>query len=353
MGRRTDAKFAPLTHPDLSLRLTPNYRSCKFALTLQNGRIGLYRVMRFLDIIIGLSAIGGHFVAVAIYAALFAQEIPNHPAYALASELFADRLMFSSGMDQTENAQTTYGTADVALFTKHSEEGWRLKLFGSHTQFQYSSTQVYCAASAEEKKSSTGTNFSDLCNDIANASLDAETRKDIAENIAPFGLELTGDQIYFRKAHRGIRYEFAVLPGYQFILGQFVIKGYAGVAYQHQSVLPEDPANAINGDYWGAKGAVELWARLNESAWLSVDGSYFEPTSSYSGSLRVGYDVLSWLTVGPQFAAFGDLDGNSGRAGGFLSLDLMGSETTLSAGMSSNYKDDSSLYGSANVFVKF
>lgn len=305
--------------------------------------------MRSLIAIIGLMIVGGHLMAVTA----FAQDSAVSPSYALMSELFADRLTFSSGMDQSENAQTTYGSADIALTAKLNAQGWRLKLFGSHSQFQYSATQVYCALSAEEKKSSTGTNFTELCNDIANQTLDHDTRENIEADIAPFGLELNGDQVYFRKAYQGQRYELAVMPGYQFILGQLVVKGFAGVAYQHQAVFPADPRNSINGDFWGTKGAVEIWARLSDKAWVSADGAYFTPTASYSGSIQLGYELLSWLTIGPQFAAFGDMNSDSGRSGGFLRFDLMGTETTISAGLASDYGDNRSIYGAANMFVRF
>lgn len=308
--------------------------------------------MRKLRSILGLCALGGYFMAMAAGSMLSAQQLPGSSIYASVQELFADRLTFSSGMDQTQNSQTSYGTADFA-FTAPHKEGWRLKLFGSHTQFQYSTKQVYCAASAEEKKSSTGTNFGELCNDIADNSLDQESRSEIAESIAPFGLELEGDQIYFLKPHQGMRYEFAVMPGYQLMLEQFVIKTFGGIAYQHQSVFPADGRSTMNGGYWGMKGAVEIWSRLGDHAWLSADGSYFVPTRNYSGSVQLGYELLSWLTIGPQFAAFGDLDGSSGRAGGFLKFNLMDTETTIAAGLSSNYKDDPSLFGSANMFVRF
>ena len=149
------------------------------------------------------------------------------------------------------------------------------------------------------------------------------------------------------------RYDLAVMPGWQAGWSGLALKGYLGPAMETRQVLPLNPEKALSGASWGAKTALESWMALGSSAWLTADASYFTGTEAYTGTLRLGWQALSWLTLGPETAAFGDEEDDSTRAGGFLRIDLGKSEATFSGGWSSVYHGDASLYGQASVYMRF
>ena len=103
----------------------------------------------------------------------------------------------------------------------------------------------------------------------------------------------------------------------------------------------------------GAKTGLEGWLALSEAFWLGADSGYFTGTQSYSASMRLGYQPLTWLALGPEVAAFGDMDDDSARAGGFLRLTIGATEATLAGGISSDYLGMTSAYGSAGLYTKF
>lgn len=281
------------------------------------------------------------------------------PEFRALSGLFAPlslaegRAEFSNGIDTTGNAWSAYATAVFALTGPLHRDGWRLKLSGNYGSYAYETRRTYCPLSAEEKKQLTGVNFSDLCNDIANDPPQGEERDEIAGRLAPFGLELDGDQIRAVIPHQAMRYSLGAAPGYQTTLGALILKTYLGVAYEQHNVVPLDGTRALQGAYWGAQGWIEAWLRLGENAWVSADTSYFTGTSSYSAAVKLGYMPLSWLTLGPELATYGDEDDISGRAGAFLRFEAGGVETTLAGGVSGAYRDDPGAYGSANFYLKF
>ena len=263
------------------------------------------------------------------------------------------RAELSNGFDKTANGWSGYSTAVVALDGPLQTDGWRLKLSGGYGSYHYKTRSAYCQLSAEEKKRQTGTDLGSICNDIANAPPQGQERSDLAAYLAPFGLELEGDQIYAARAHLGSYYEAGIAPGYQLTMGALILKGYLGLGYEAHDTTPPDASKRLTGGYWGAQAGVEAWLPLGEDGWMSAYGSYFTGTSSHSASVKLGYKALSWLSIGPEIATFGDDDDNSGRAGAFLRVDALGVETTLAAGLSGTYRDDPSAYGSASIYMKF
>jgi hypothetical protein len=263
------------------------------------------------------------------------------------------RVEFSNGFDATGHAWAAYASAVVGLSGPLHRDGWRLKLSGLYGRNSYETRSTYCQLSAEEKKQLTGSNFSDICNDIAGDPPQGEERDHIAEVIAPFNLQLEGDQIFATVQHLETRYEGGIAPGYQATLGALILKAYLGLAYRQHDVLPTDVTRSLQGGYWGAQSWLEAWLPLSDDSWLSADASYFTGTSSYSAAGKYGYRPASWLTLGPELSVYGDADDMSGRAGAFLRFNASGVETTIAAGFSSADKDDAGAYGSAIVFMRF
>ncbi len=264
-----------------------------------------------------------------------------------------ERGEFSNGFDVTGAAWSAYSTAIIALSGPASQDGWRLKFTGIYSSYHYDTSEAYCQLSAEEKKRRTGSNFSDICNSIANNPPQGADRDQIVAEIAPYGLALSGDQITASTPHQATRYHLGVAPGYQASFGPLIVKAYLGLAFERQDVAPPDASKSILGGYWGAEGWLEAWLSLGENVWASADSSYFTGTSAYSAAMKLGYRPVSWLTLGPELATYGDQDDVSGRAGAFLRFDAMGMETTLAGGVSGNYKDSPSAYGTANFYVRF
>jgi hypothetical protein len=279
--------------------------------------------------------------------------LPDGLSFLSAFALPPDRVETSSGVDVTDTAWGAYSAAVIAPFGPLHRDGFRVKLHGGASAWSYNTKRVYCAMSAEEKKQATGANFSKLCNDIANRPLTAEERNETAATIAPFGLTLEGDQIYQQRAHKVMRYDIAVMPGFQVSWSALTLKAYLGPAMETRIIGPADPEKALDGASWGAKTVLEGWLALGDALWLTADASYFTGTRGYSLSLRPGYQPLDWLALGPEAAVFGDEENDSARAGGFLRFTIGKMEATLSGGVSGNYDGGAGIYGSAGVYTKF
>lgn len=268
-------------------------------------------------------------------------------------QLPAGRAELSNGFDATANGWSGYSTAVVALTGPLHADGWRLKLSGGYGSYHYKSRSAYCQLSAEEKRQRPGANFGAICNDIAGNQPQGEERAALAAELAAAGLELQSDQIYAVTPHLGTRYDAAIAPGYQLTLGAVILKAYLGLGYELHEAAPPDPNKPLSGSYWGAQTGLEAWAPLGEDFWISADASYFTGTNAHAASMKMGYKAQPWLSLGPEFSTFGNVDDMSGRAGAFLRLDALGVETTLAGGLSGAYKDDPGAYGSASVYMKF
>ena len=280
-------------------------------------------------------------------------ELPSLLPYFSKLELPAGRGELSNGFDKAANGWGGYSTAVVALTGPLDVDGWRVKLSGGYSSYHYKNRSTYCQLSAEEKKRRTGTNFGEVCNEIAGNPPEGEERADLAGDRAAAGLELEGDQIYAVTPHLSTRYGATIAPGYQFTLGIVILKTYLGLGYEFHEARPPDAAKPLSGSYWGAQDGIEAWVPLGEDFWISADASYFTGTNAHAASMKLGYKAQPWLSLGPEFSTFGNADDNSGRAGAFLRVDALGVETTLAGGLSGAYKDDPSAYGSASVYMRF
>lgn len=269
------------------------------------------------------------------------------------AEFAKDRLELSNGFDTTGENWSTYASAVMALSGPIHQDGWRLKISGIYANYSYETRHAYCQLSAEEKKQLTGTNFSDICNSIANDPPQGGERADLEAYLSSFGLSLKEDQIEAVTPHQVTRYYGGIAPGYQKTLGHVILKAYLGLAFEDQTVIPPDTSKSLQGSYWGAQSWIEAWLPLGEDGWMSADGSYFTGTSSYSAAFKLGYKPASWLAIGPELATYGDADDVSGRVGAFFRFDSAGVETTLASGVSGTYKDDPGVYGTANIFMRF
>ena len=250
-----------------------------------------------------------------------------------------DHVEFSNGLDGTATsaAMSTYGSVVVAPFARLQQDGWRLKLSGGYARYTYDTESVIkCHTSPSLPQDQAGA-FRQYC---SRAGSDAED------------FHLKGKQSVER-------YDVAVMPGYQMAFGALIVKTYAGLGHKGAGMTQ------LNG-IWGARGALETWLTLSDELWLSADAFYSAgysagtddggPFRESGATVRLGYKALSWLTAGPEVAAFEtetDKAYSTRRAGGFLRFDVNGMETTLSGGMAKGEDDCNGAYGAANVYLKF
>ena len=281
-----------------------------------------------------------------------AEELPS-PSFFSKLRLPAGRTEFSNGFDVTANGWNAYSTMVIAPTAPLDADGWRLKLSGGYGSYGYETRDAtLCKKIHDVGHTDPDRALDDICDSIAgieHPEIDPATKDYLAQR----GMAVEGDQIVARTQHRLTQYQAAAAPGYQFTLGTVILKSYLGVGYELREVAPPDASKPLSGAYWGAQAALEAWAPLGADGWMSADASYFTGTSSRAISMKLGYRARPWLSLGPEFAAFGDADDTSGRAGAFVRIDALGVETTLAGGLSGTYKDDPSTYGSASVYMKF
>jgi hypothetical protein len=264
------------------------------------------------------------------------------------------RAEFSNGFDVNGNSWSAYASAVFGLTSPLHTDGWRLKFSGIYGRYAYNTRNPYICMQLHDPRSGLhDLTLAEICDDIANQPPAGEQRDAINATLAPYGMQVEGDQIVATTPRQATHYNLAVAPGYQATVGRVILRGYLGVAFEQQDIAPIDPGNLLAGTHWGAQGWAEAWLPFGESAFLSADGGYFTGTASYSAAMKFGVRPLTWLTFGPELAAFGDSEGESARAGGFLRFDVSGWETTLSGGLSGDYRNDPAAYGSANLFVRF
>lgn len=129
-----------------------------------------------------------------------------------------------------------------------------------------------------------------------------------------------------------------VMLGYQWVVGRWDFGVYVGADYQHHTLTPDDPANHLRGSELGFKVLVDLETNQNGNSpiYAALRGSYSTAFDTYYAVGRLGY-LFGRFTIGPEAWAFGDVEGDAQRLGGFIKFDLpmlgtTSTEVTLSAG---------------------
>jgi hypothetical protein len=197
---------------------------------------------------------------------------------------------FSVGAQAARQAWSVYSGATVAPFGALSEDGLRLRTTGGYGSFRYS------------------------------------------------GLRASGGGSELVK-FRGISSFADLLVGYQRQLGPLTLKLYAGAMAARHAIDPFDPEAQVQGAGVGGKAAVETWWTISDVAWTQFDVSYGTLHESYAGRLRLGWRVAPVLSAGVEAAADGNIDGRSGRVGGFLRYEWAQGEVSASGGLMTDWGD--------------
>lgn len=197
---------------------------------------------------------------------------------------------FSVGAEASRQAWSIYSGATVAPFGALSEDGLRLRTTGGYGSFRYSGLRASGGGSELVKFRGT-VSFADL------------------------------------------------LVGYHRQLGPLTLKLYAGAVAARHAIDPFDAEAEVQGAGVGGKAAVETWWTISDVAWSSLDVSYATLHESYAGRLRLGWRVFPVLSTGLEVAADGNVDGRSGRVGGFLRYEWAQGEVSASGGLMTDWAD--------------
>jgi len=276
--------------------------------------------------------------------------LPSFLALFPSLDLPEERSEFSHGYDMTGQSWSAYATAVFALGGPAHQDGWRLRLSGLYGNYGYERRAAHVCKVIHQGQPSR--NLDKICEQLVD-----DGPEDLSEGTQAYldnhGLEVKNGELVAVTPHQATHYAASIAPGYQMSLGALILKGYLGLAYERHDVTPDDSSNDFSGGHWGAQAGLEAWLPMGDKGWLSADGSYFSGTSRYAAMLKLGYRPLSWLSLGPELAAYGHRDDVSGRAGAFVRFKTAGVETTLSGGVSGAYESDPTAYGTANMFVRF
>jgi hypothetical protein len=209
---------------------------------------------------------------------------------AAASEQVRQNTEFSVGAEASRQAWSIYSGVTVAPFGALSEDGFRLRSTGGYGAFRYSGLRA--SGGGDELVKFRGTvSFADL------------------------------------------------LVGYHRQLGPVTLKLFAGAAAERRAIDPFDAEAQVQGAGVGAKAAIETWWTISDVAWSQLDVSYATQHETYAGRLRLGWRVVPLLSAGLEAAAHGNVDGSSGRFGGFLRYEWGQGEVSAAGGLMTDWAD--------------
>lgn len=222
----------------------------------------------------GLALLSALFAATAAYA-----DGPGRGPAATSTAVPSSLVLFS-GFDAVKDANYTFYGAILALNRDIGRDGFVLRAYGSHVDYEYDNG---------------GTNTA--------------------------GTGWQGD----------------VMIGYKVSSGRVWAAGYVGVDYQTFKLTPDDLTSKVRGSEVGFKVAGDVASLRTEGPfYFSLSGNYSTAFDSYWARARVGANVPR-MTFGPEFAVLGNSGFDATRVGAFLTFDLpitqrLPLEVTLSAG---------------------
>lgn len=196
-----------------------------------------------------------------------------------------------SGFDMVTDASYSFQGLIVALNRDIGRDGFMLRLYGSHVDYEYDTTAV------------------------PNGRVDGDGWQ--------------GD----------------AMIGYKVGRGNIWAAAYIGIDYHDHDLTPDDPENPVRGSEVGFKIAADAASLRTESPlYFSLNGQYSTAFDSYWARGRIGHN-RGHMTFGPEVIAMGNDAFDAQRVGGFVMFDVslvpnMPIEVTLSGGY--QFLDDSS-----------
>lgn len=209
-----------------------------------------------------------------------------------------------SGYAVTPETSTAFGGVTYALNGDKTRDGWRIRMEGGSGSYGYSSTRT--------------------------------------DGLNVFSVDFIGQSTFG-----------SALVGYQWQGGPWTTKVFAGVAYQQHLVGPNDPDNPVVGERWGGKVSVEGWRNVGDGAFASYDVSFGTPFSSYSAQARYGHAIVDNLWLGVEAGGYGNEELNAARAGAFVRWRTDYGTLWMAGGVSGDYDDPTTPYGSVLLVKSF
>ncbi len=145
---------------------------------------------------------------------------------------------------------------------------------------------------------------------------------------------------------------YEAMVGYETRFQGAIFKFYGGVVVEENHIDPLDVDNQLEGQKVGGKMLVEAWRDLPGGHWLSAYGAYTTGTDYYTLHGRYGAALNSLLHVGIEGGVFGNREFDALRLGAFGKFKLGDGEFTVSAGVSGDYEQPDSVYGTVQYFTK-
>lgn len=209
-----------------------------------------------------------------------------------------------SGYALTAETSTSFGGITYALNGNTARDGWRLRAEGGSGTYGYSSTRT--------------------------------------DGVNEFFIAFRGQSTFA-----------SALLGYQWQDGPWTTKLFAGVAYQYHLVGPIDVSNPVVGEKWGAKVSAEGWRNVGQASFATFDVSFATPFSTYSGQVRYGQSIFEDLWIGGEAGAYGNQELNAARIGMFGRWRTDYGTLWMTGGISGDYDDPTTRYGSVMLVRSF
>jgi hypothetical protein len=143
------------------------------------------------------------------------------------------------------------------------------------------------------------------------------------------------------------------MVGYQTFFGAARLTGYVGVNVENHN--NDDPLATVKGTETGVKVQGEIFAPLNDQAYLFALGTYSSAFNTYFVIGKAGLRVFGPASIGPEVIALGNDRFDAVRAGPFLAVDMGRSVQLIFSGgyswdqRADSLNDHSGGYGTVHV----
>ena len=98
----------------------------------------------------------------------------------------------------------------------------------------------------------------------------------------------------------------SVMPGMHFKRGGVSVAVYAGVDMQVHSLSQYDPGNSLQGQFIGARAALDLWAEPTPHSMVTASATITTIGGAYAARIAAGWRVFDRFYLGPEAVAFAD-----------------------------------------------
>ena len=224
--------------------------------------------------------------------------------WGLANPYIQNKADFFGGIDAAKATTFVWMGATYAPFGTLGDDGWRVRVIGGAGKYSHNTS------------------------------------------VAPGGIN---DAFAFSgELLGGYRKAFADVLGHTIYAGVF-----AGLHYEDQILVYDDPGNPARGSDAGFKASLELYSRVRQHFIVTAFGSVSTVHEKYYAKTSLLYELNETWSLGGEIAAMGDARHKEQRAGLAGSLSWQKKIFTLSAGMLDNSERGDGTYLTLSVYSPF